>query len=94
MVLALAAHHVDISHDTLGITDYTRTDDPRKPASPDCITISSIMTRDVASIDHVKTAHDAAKIMLEKKIGSIIVTAISSTLLSSTCMTIKSISCQ
>jgi len=75
MVLALAAHHVDISHDALGITDYTRTNDPRKPASHDCITVSSIMTRDVASMDHAKTAHDAAQMMLEKKIGSVIVTA-------------------
>src|SRR5574340_1551544 len=75
MVAALTAHHVDISHITLGITDHIRTEDLIKPSSPDCITIASIMTRDVVSIDHAKTAHDAAQIMMEKKVGSVIITA-------------------
>ena len=75
MVMALAAHHVDISYNALGITDDIRTEDLIKPACPDCITVASIMTRDVISIDHAKTAHDAARIMMEKKIGSVIVTA-------------------
>lgn len=75
MVIALTAHHVDISYNTLGTTNHTKTEDLIKPASPDCITIASIMTRDVISIDHAKTAHDAAGMMMEKKIGSVIITA-------------------
>jgi CBS domain-containing protein len=75
MVIALEAHHVNISHNTLGITDHTRTEDLPRPTNFDDITIASIMTRDVVSIDHAKTAHDAAQIMMEKKIGSVIITA-------------------
>lgn len=75
MVMVLASHHVDISHNTLGTTNHIRTEDLSKSASRDDITIASIMTRDVVSMDHTKTAHDAAQIMLEKNIGSVIVTA-------------------
>ena len=75
MVLAIAAHHVDIFHNRLGITDYTREKDLPNTANSDCITIACIMTRDVVSIDHSKTAYDAAQIMMGKKIRSIIVTA-------------------
>jgi CBS domain-containing protein len=39
------------------------------------ITLSSIMTRDVITMDHTKTAHDAATFMKEKGIGSIIINA-------------------
>ena len=75
MVIALETHHVDISHNTVDIIGHTETEDLIKPTSPDCMTVVSIMTRDVSSIDHTETAHDAAQIMLEKKIGSVIVTA-------------------
>ncbi|MDC8453389.1 MAG: CBS domain-containing protein [Candidatus Nitrosotalea sp.] len=74
--MALETHHVDISHRTLGIADYIITEDlPKIVSNPDSVTIASIMTRNVVSIDHTKTAHDAAEIMLEKKIGSVIITA-------------------
>lgn len=42
---------------------------------PDITTIGSIMTRDVLTLDHTKTAHDAAALMKEKRIGSVIITA-------------------
>jgi len=38
-------------------------------------TVASIMTRDVLTLDHTKTAHDAAILMKEKGIGSVIITA-------------------
>jgi signal-transduction protein with cAMP-binding, CBS, and nucleotidyltransferase domain len=39
------------------------------------ITIASVMTRDVIILDHTKTAYDAASVMKEKSIGSVIITA-------------------
>ncbi len=38
-------------------------------------TIASIMKRDVITMDHTKTAHDASTLMTEKRIGSVIITA-------------------
>jgi CBS domain-containing protein len=42
---------------------------------PKRITITNVMTRDVITLDHTKTAHDAVSTMNEKRIGSVIVTA-------------------
>ena len=75
MVIALTAHHVDISYNTLGTTNHTKTEERIIPVSPVGSSRASIMTRDVISIDHAKTAHDAAGMMMEKKIGSVIITA-------------------
>ncbi|CUR52237.1 protein of unknown function [Nitrosotalea devaniterrae] len=75
MVMALAAHHVDIPHKTLGMIDDTTKDLPKVVSNPDGITVSSIMTRNVVTIDHTKTAHDAAVLMMEKRIGCVIITA-------------------
>lgn len=38
-------------------------------------TIASVMKRDVITMDHTKTAHDAATLMTEKRIGCVIITA-------------------
>lgn len=38
-------------------------------------TLASIMKRDVITMDHTKTAHDASTLMTEKRIGSVIITA-------------------
>ncbi|MDE1843954.1 MAG: CBS domain-containing protein [Thaumarchaeota archaeon] len=76
MVITLENHHVDMSHNMLGMIDDIVIEDSLKVAfSSDGIPIASIMTRDVITIDHTQTAHDAATIMMEKKIGSVIVTA-------------------
>jgi CBS domain-containing protein len=39
------------------------------------ITIANVMTRDVVTMDHTKTVHDAATIMMEKRIGSVVIMA-------------------
>jgi CBS domain-containing protein len=39
------------------------------------MTVSNVMTRGVLTLDHTKTAHDAATLMKEKKIGSVIIMA-------------------
>ncbi|MGI0018775.1 MAG: CBS domain-containing protein [Nitrosotalea sp.] len=75
MVITLEGHHVDISHKTLGMINNAAKDLPNVVPSSDCTTISSIMTRNVVTIDHTKTAYDAANIMIEKRIGCVIVTA-------------------
>ena len=76
MVITLENHHVDMSHKILGMTDYVVAEDSLKVVfSSDSITIASIMTRDVITIDHTQTAHDAAAMMMEKRVGSVIVTA-------------------
>jgi len=38
-------------------------------------TIVNVMKRNVITMDHTKTAHDAATLMTEKKIGCIVITA-------------------
>jgi CBS domain-containing protein len=42
---------------------------------PAITTINSIMTRDVLTLDQTKSAYDAATLMKEKMIGSVIITA-------------------
>lgn len=76
MVTALENHHRDIPHKILGMTDDIITKDLFEVFfGPGIITIASVMTRDVITMDHTKTAHDAATIMAEKRIGSVIITA-------------------
>ena len=76
MVTALENHHRDIPHKILGSTDYASTEDLFEVIfRPDLVTIASVMTWNVITLDHTKTAYDAASIMKEKKIGSVIVTA-------------------
>lgn len=76
MVTALENHHGDIPHKILGMTDYVMTEDLFEVIfRPDLVTIASVMTWNVITLDHTKTAHDAATIMREKRIGSVIVTA-------------------
>lgn len=56
--------------------DYAITDNFYKAIfRSDLITIASVMTRDVIIMNHTETAYDAAIIMKEKKIESVIITA-------------------
>ena len=76
MVTALENHHGDIPYKILSRTDYTSTEDLFEVIfRPDLVTIASVMTWNVMTLDHTKTAYDAASIMKEKRIGSVIVTA-------------------
>jgi len=75
MVTALENHHRDIQHKIRDVTGYIITDDPYVIFRSDLITIASVMTRDVIIMDHTKTAHDAATMMMEKRVGSVIITA-------------------
>ncbi len=76
MVTALENHHRDIPYKILSRTDYTSTEDLFEVIfRPDLVTIASVMTWNVITLDHTKTAYDAASIMKEKRIGSVIVTA-------------------
>jgi CBS domain-containing protein len=75
-VTALENHHGEIPHKILDVTDYYLTEDLFEVIfRPDLVTIASVMTWNVITLDHTKTAYDAANIMKEKGIGSVIVTA-------------------
>jgi CBS domain-containing protein len=76
MVTALENHHRDIPYKILDLADDIITEESFEVFfGSDIITIASVMTRDVITMDHTKTAHDAAIIMMEKRIGSVIITA-------------------
>jgi len=76
MVTALENHHVEISHKILDVMDRSMTEDLFEIIfRPDVVTITSVMTWNVITLDHTKTAYDAACVMKEKRIGSVIVTA-------------------
>ena len=76
MVTILENHHVEIPHKTLDVMDHSMTEDLFEVIfRPDLVTIASVMTWNVITLDHTKTAYDAASIMKEKRIGSVIVTA-------------------
>ena len=76
MVTALENHHVRMSHKILDVMDRSMTEDLFEAIfRPDVVTIASVMSWNVITIDHTKTAYDAASIMKEKRIGSVIVTA-------------------
>lgn len=76
MVTALENHHMEISNKTLDVMDPSITKDLFEIIfRPDLVTIASIMSWNVITLDHTKTAYDAACMMKEKRIGSVIVTA-------------------
>ncbi len=75
MGLVLKDHHKDESHKTVDETDELIVDVFEGIIRSKRITMENIMTRDVIALDHTKTAHDAAVVMMEKKIGSVIITA-------------------
>jgi CBS domain-containing protein len=76
MVTSLENHHVGISNKVLDMMDHSLIEDLFQVIfRPDPVTIASVMTFHVVTLDHTKTAYDAASIMKEKRVGSVIVTA-------------------
>ena len=76
MVTALENHHVGISPKILDVMDRSMTEDLFEAIfRPDIVTIASVMSWNVITLDHTKTAYDAACVMKKKRIGSVIVTA-------------------
>ena len=75
MVTILENHHTGMHHKILDMTDDVIVDSFQAIIRSDIITIAHAMTRDVVTMDHTKTAHDAATIMMGKRIGSVIITA-------------------
>lgn len=76
MVTTLENHHEGIPRKILDVMDNSLADDLFQVIfRSDPVTIASVMTCNVQTLDHTKTAFDAAMIMKEKRIGSVIVTA-------------------
>lgn len=76
MVTVLENHHEGIPHRILDVMDHSLVDDLFEVIfKPDPVTIASVMTCNIITLDHTKTAYDAVSIMKEKRIGSVIVTA-------------------
>jgi signal-transduction protein with cAMP-binding, CBS, and nucleotidyltransferase domain len=75
MGLVFVDHHKDEPHKKVDETDELIVDVFEGIIRSKRITMENIMTRDVITLDHTKTAHDAAVSMMEKKIGSVIITA-------------------
>lgn len=76
MVTTLENHHSEILHRIQDIMDDAITRDSVKDIfRSEHTTIASVMTRDIMALDHTKTAHDAVTVMMQKKIGSVIITA-------------------
>ncbi|SMH70565.1 protein of unknown function [Candidatus Nitrosotalea okcheonensis] len=76
MVTTLENHHSEILYDIQDVMDDAKTRDYVKDISrSEHTTIASIMTRDIVTLDHTKTAHDAIIAMMQKRTGSIIITA-------------------
>jgi signal-transduction protein with cAMP-binding, CBS, and nucleotidyltransferase domain len=75
MGLVFEDHHRDEPYKKVDETDELIVDVFEGIIRSKRITMKNIMTRDVIALDHTKTAHDAAMIMMEKKIGSVIITA-------------------
>jgi CBS domain-containing protein len=75
MVTTLENHSRNMPHKILGLTDDVIVDSFQAIIRSDIITIERAMTQDVVTMDHTKTAHDAATIMMGKRIGSVIITA-------------------
>ena len=74
MVNNLGNNPGDASRKMLGFGDYVIMN-PFEVVFNSKITMTNVMTRDVITMDHTKTAHDAAMAMMKKRIGSVIVTA-------------------
>lgn len=76
MVTATENHHVDMPHEMLGMTGNNMIVDLFEVIfRPDLVTLASVMTWNVITMDHTKTAYDAAIVMTKNKIGSVIITA-------------------
>jgi signal-transduction protein with cAMP-binding, CBS, and nucleotidyltransferase domain len=75
MGLVFEDHHRDEPYKKVDMTNEIIVDVFEGIIRSKRITMENIMTRDVITLDHTKTAHDAAVIMMEKKIGSVIITA-------------------
>jgi len=75
MGITLESSHKDESDKILGITDDIIVDVFEGIIRSKRITMADVMTRDVITLDHTKTAYDAAMIMMKKRIGSVIITA-------------------
>ena len=75
MVTALENHH-GMYNKALDVMDHSLIEGLFQVIfRPDPVTIASVMTFNVITLDHTKTAYDAANIMKEQKVGSVIVTA-------------------
>lgn len=69
-------HHEDIRKNVLKITnDTVITNFSEVFFGHGGTTIASVMSRDVITMDHTKTAYDAATLMAKKRIGCVIITA-------------------
>lgn len=76
MVTTLENHHSEILHKIQDVMDDAITRDSVKDIfRSEHTTIASIMTRDIIVLDHTQTAHDAVTVMMQKRIGSVIITA-------------------
>ena len=68
-------HHKVEPYKKLDVTDDIIVDVFEGIVNSNRNTMTNVMTRDVITLDHTKTAHDAAIAMMEKKIGSVIIMA-------------------
>ena len=75
MGLVFVDHHKDEPYKKLEVTDDIIVDVFEEVIRSKRITMANVMTRDVITLDHIKTAYDAAITMMEKRIGSVIITA-------------------
>lgn len=67
--------HEDEPRKKLDLTDDIIVDAFEGVISSKHITMANVMTQDVITLDHTKTAHDATTIMMEKRIGGVVITA-------------------
>ena len=75
MVNNLEDHHKDMPQKILSFSENTIIDSFEMVFSSKVTTLANVMTREVITLDHTKTAHDAATIMMKKRIGSVLITA-------------------
>lgn len=76
MVIILEKYHTGIQHKIQDVKDNIMKEDLFKVIfRPELVTIASVMTWNIITLDHTKTAYDAATIMREKRIGSVVITA-------------------
>ena len=68
MGIVLEIPHKDESYKKLDITDEIIVDVFKGIIRSKRITMADVMTRDVITLDHTKTAHDAAITMMEKSL--------------------------
>lgn len=75
MVNNLDNHHEDMPYKILGFNDDVIINSFEIIFDSASTLLENVMTHDVITLDHTKTAHDAAMAMMEKRIGSVVVTA-------------------